>query len=147
MNIRRVVPDISSDRVEESRDFYAGFLGFKIAMDMGWVITFVSQSNPTAQVTVMRSDTSGALRPQMSIEVDDVDQAHAVAIQRNLRIVYPLSDEPWGVRRFFVADPNGVIINVLSHTKAQKRSDKRSRRSKARRKTVGKRSAHRRLRG
>ena len=37
-----------------------------------------------------------------------------VATERNLRIVYPLSDEPWGVRRFFVADPNGVVINILS---------------------------------
>jgi Glyoxalase/Bleomycin resistance protein/Dioxygenase superfamily len=100
MKIKRVVPDIKSDLIEESRDFYAGFLGFQIGMDMGWVITFVSRSNPTAQVTVMRRDESAALQPQMSIEVDDVDRAHAVAIERNLRIVYPLSDEPWGVRRF-----------------------------------------------
>jgi catechol 2,3-dioxygenase-like lactoylglutathione lyase family enzyme len=34
-----------------------------------------------------------------------------------LPIVYPVTDEPWGVRRFFVADPNGVIINILSHRK------------------------------
>ena len=34
-----------------------------------------------------------------------------------LSIVYPATDEPWGVRRFFVADPNGVIINILSHRK------------------------------
>jgi hypothetical protein len=72
MNIRRVVPDINSDRIEESRDFYAGFLGFQIAMDMGWVITFSSRSNPTAQVTVMRGEQTGVVRPQMSIEVDDV---------------------------------------------------------------------------
>ena len=124
MNIRRVVPDINSDYFEESRDFYAGFLGFQIAMDMGWVITFASRSNPTAQVTVMRSEQSGVVQPQISIEVDDVDQAHAMAIKRNLKIVYPLVDEPWGVRRFFVADPNGVIINVLSHTKSHTRSHK-----------------------
>jgi hypothetical protein len=42
MNIIRVVPDIKSDRIQESRDFYAGFLGFQIAMDIDWVITFVS---------------------------------------------------------------------------------------------------------
>jgi hypothetical protein len=29
--------------------------------------------------------------------------------------VYPLTDEPWGVRRFFVRDPNGMIVNVVSH--------------------------------
>jgi hypothetical protein len=65
--------------MEESRDFHAGFLGFQIGMDMGWVITFVSRSNPTAQVTVMRGEQSAALQPQVSIEVDDVDRTHAVA--------------------------------------------------------------------
>jgi hypothetical protein len=29
--------------------------------------------------------------------------------------VYPLTNEPWGVRRFFVTDPNGIVINVMSH--------------------------------
>jgi catechol 2,3-dioxygenase-like lactoylglutathione lyase family enzyme len=147
MKIKRVVPDIKSDLIEESRDFYAGFLGFQIGMDMGWVITFVSRSNPTAQVTVMRRDESAALQPQMSIEVDDVDRAHAVAIERNLRIVYPLSDEPWGVRRFFVADPNGVVINILSHTTGQRRSNERLLPTKARRKTTRMHSPRKRRRG
>src|SRR4029434_8585196 len=145
MNIIRVVPDIKSDRIQESRHFYACFLGFQIAMDMDWVITFVSPSNPTAQVTVMRSAESGAFHPQMSIEVDDVDHVHEVAVQRNLKIVYPLSDEPWGVRRFFVVDPNGVQINILSHTKTQKRSDKRSQPTKAHRQRGKKRSNRPRL--
>lgn len=115
MNIRRVVPDIKSDRIDESRHFYAEILGFRIAMDMGWVITFASPSNPTAQITVMRDDHSANVQPQMSIEVDNVDEAHAKAVEQGVKIVYPLTDEPWGVRRFFVADPNGLIINILSH--------------------------------
>ena len=115
MNIRRVVPDIKSDHLDESRDFYVGFLGFQVGMDMGWVITFVSPSNPTAQITLFRDDESAKIQPQISIEVDNVDQSHAKAVERGLKIVYPLTDEPWGVRRFFVADPNGVVINVVSH--------------------------------
>ena len=134
MKIRRVVPDISSDHLDRSREFYAGFLGFRIAMDMGWVITFASKSNPTAQVTVIRREQAGGVHPQMSIEVDDVDRAHTLAIQRNLKIVYPLVDEPWGVRRFFVADPNGVVINVLSHARSQTRSNKLQPASRAKRK-------------
>ena len=34
---------------------------------------------------------------------------------RALQIVHPLSDEEWGVRRFFFADPSGNVVNVLSH--------------------------------
>jgi catechol 2,3-dioxygenase-like lactoylglutathione lyase family enzyme len=116
MNIRRVVPDITSDHIDESRDFYVGMLGFQVAMDMGWVITLASPSNPTAQITLMRDDHSANVHPQMSIEVDNVDEVHAQAVQRGLHIVYPLTDEPWGVRRFFVADPNGLVINIMSHS-------------------------------
>ena len=30
-------------------------------------------------------------------------------------IVHELTEEPWGVRRFFVRDPDGHVINVLAH--------------------------------
>src|SRR5436190_14213325 len=44
----------------------------------------------------------------------DVDACHALAQANGHAIVYPLTDEPWGVRRFFVTDPNGVIVNVVT---------------------------------
>ena len=115
MSIRRVVPDISTQDFAGSREFYVGFLGFEVGMDMGFVTTFVSPNNSTAQVTVFRGDSSSARQPSMTIEVADVDAIHAKAIERGIEIVYPLTDEPWGVRRFFVVDPNGVVINVMSH--------------------------------
>jgi catechol 2,3-dioxygenase-like lactoylglutathione lyase family enzyme len=117
MSIKRVVPDIISQRMDESRKFYTEFLGFEVAMDMGWVLTFVSPTNPTAQITVVRKTEEATPQANTSIEVDDVDAVHAKAVALGLPIVYPMTDEPWGVRRFFIADPNGVIINVLSHRK------------------------------
>ena len=117
MVIKRVVPDIMSEKMDESRKFYTEFLGFDVAMDMGWVLTFASPTNPTAQITVMQKTKEVTPQPNMSIEVADVDAVHAKALELGLSIVYPITDEPWGVRRFFVADPNGVVINVLSHRK------------------------------
>ncbi len=116
MTIRRIVPDITSGRLEESRGFYTEVLGMELAMDMGWILTFVSPANPTAQVTVLQATESPVPTPQISIEVDDVDAVHERAVERGVKIIYPITDEPWGVRRFFVEDPNGVIINVMSHT-------------------------------
>jgi predicted enzyme related to lactoylglutathione lyase len=55
------------------------------------------------------------VNPSVSIEVDDVDAAHQAALDAGLDIVHPLTDEPWGVRRFFFADPAGNVVNVLSH--------------------------------
>jgi uncharacterized glyoxalase superfamily protein PhnB len=51
----------------------------------------------------------------VTVEVDDVDKVHAAAVERDCQIVHPLTDEPWGVRRFFVVDPNGLVLNIMSH--------------------------------
>ena len=118
MKIRRVVPNIRSTRPAESRDFYVNLLGFEVVMDMGWIVTFASPDNPTAQVSVVRHDEASHVFPDLTVEVGDVDAVHATAVARRAQIVYALTDEPWGVRRFCVADPNGRIVNVMSHRPA-----------------------------
>ena len=115
MSIRRVVPDIATERLEESRSFYTEFLGFDIAMETDAIVTFISPENPTAQISLTTPGANGPLDPAISIEVSDVDAVHTAAVARAEDIVYPLTDEPWGVRRFFVRDPNGVVVNVLMH--------------------------------
>ncbi|MFE3293362.1 VOC family protein [Rhodococcus sp. NPDC059234] len=114
MSIRRVVPDIRSENLDDSRDFYE-LLGFVEVMNQGWVMTLASPSNPTAQLTLMRDDASAAVQPDLSVEVDDVDAVYAQVLASGAEIVHSLRDEPWGVRRFFVRDPNGRVVNVLSH--------------------------------
>lgn len=115
MGIRRVVPDLTSTDLDRSRTFYRDFLGFTVGMDMGWVVNFVAPDNPSAQVIVMDKDQSAAVQPDMTIEVDDVDRLHTHALELGLEVVHPLTDEAWGVRRFFVKDPDGTVVNVMSH--------------------------------
>ncbi|HEU4896587.1 MAG TPA: VOC family protein [Actinomycetota bacterium] len=76
---------------------------------------FVSPTNPTAQLSVVRGDATAPVVAQLTVEVADVDAVHAEAVRRGVELVYPLTEEPWGVRRFFVKDPNGVVLNVASH--------------------------------
>ena len=115
MTVRRIVPNINSSDPQASKAFYEGVLGLQTAMDTGWIVTFASPANPTAQVSVVASDTRAEPHADISIEVADVDACYAAAQRHGCTIVYPLTDEPWGVRRFFVRDPNGVIVNVVSH--------------------------------
>jgi catechol 2,3-dioxygenase-like lactoylglutathione lyase family enzyme len=115
MSIRRVVPNIESPKPSESRDFYVDALGFDVVMNMGWIITFASPSNATAQVQVLASDASAPVVPALSIEVEDADAVHAAVVGRGYAIEYPLTDEGWGVRRFFARDPNGLVVNIVSH--------------------------------
>jgi uncharacterized glyoxalase superfamily protein PhnB len=114
MAVHRVMPIIQSEAAQESREFY-GLLGFEEVMNHGWIMTLASPSSPAAQVSIMTSDKTAPVSPDMSVEVDDVDAAYAVLREGGAEIVHPLQDEEWGVRRFFVRDPNGRVVNVLSH--------------------------------
>ena len=115
MTIRRVVPNITAADPKASRAFYVDVLGFEVAMDMGWIVTFASHANPTAQISVIRPDEAGMPVPDFTVEVADVDATHARARTHGHEVVYPLTDEPWGVRRFFLRDPNGKLVNIMSH--------------------------------
>jgi len=115
MSVRRIVPNINAADPQASKAFYEDVLGLQTAMDMGWIVTFASPTNPTAQISVVASDTRDEPHADISVEVADVDTCHAAAQSQGCAIVYPLTDEPWGVRRFFVRDPNGVVVNVVSH--------------------------------
>ncbi|WP_327251492.1 VOC family protein [Streptomyces sp. NBC_01244] len=114
MSVRRVVPNVRSQAVQESREFY-GSLGFEEVMNLGWIMTLASPSHPAAQISFMAADRTAPVVPDLSVEVDDVDAAYAVMRERGAEIVHPLQDEEWGVRRFFVRDPSGRVINVLGH--------------------------------
>jgi catechol 2,3-dioxygenase-like lactoylglutathione lyase family enzyme len=116
VSIRRVVPNLAADSMAATRDFYVDVLGFEVVMDMGWIVTVKSPSNPTAQV----SFAADGIRahddaPVITVEVADVDAVHATAVAGGCEIVRSLRDEEWGVRRFFVRDPDGRVVNVMSH--------------------------------
>jgi catechol 2,3-dioxygenase-like lactoylglutathione lyase family enzyme len=111
--INRAVPNIRSDQPAETRDFFVDLFGFEVAMDRGWVTTLASPDNPSVQITIISADDMAA--PGITVGVADVDAIHAKAVERGLEIAYPLRDEEWGVRRFMLRDPNGTVINVVSH--------------------------------
>jgi catechol 2,3-dioxygenase-like lactoylglutathione lyase family enzyme len=113
VTIDRAVPNIRTDDPAETRDFFVDLFGFDVAMDLGWVLTLASPTNPSAQVTIISNDDPSA--PGISVGVDDVDAVYARAVERGLEIAYDIRDEEWGVRRFMLREPSGTIVNVVSH--------------------------------
>ncbi|WP_082379289.1 VOC family protein [Pseudalgibacter alginicilyticus] len=116
--ILRIVPNIYSNDVEASKKFYTQFLDMKLVMDMEWVLTFASKENPKAQITIIQNTENKPLDNKaifLSIEVVNIDQWYERAKTQDIEIVYPITTESWGVKRFFVKDPNGATINLLSH--------------------------------
>lgn len=116
--ILRIVPNIYSNDVEASKKFYTQFLEMKLVMDMEWVLTFASKENSKAQITIIQNTENKPLDNKaifLSIEVVNIDLWYERAKTQDIEIVYPITTESWGVKRFFVKDPNGATINLLSH--------------------------------
>ncbi len=116
MTVRRIVANLKAANPSSARDFYETLLDLKLVMDLGWILTFAAEASAPPQISVASDGGSGTDVPDLSIEVDDVDGVYRRAIAAGYEIVYDLTDEPWGVRRFFVRDPLGRTLNILSHS-------------------------------
>lgn len=112
MRVLRVVTDLAAEDPSAAKAFYADALGLEVAMDMGWIVTF---AGPGGQLSVMSEGGSGAPVPDLSIEVDDLDAALARLAETGAPVAYGPTTEPWGVRRAFVRDPAGRLVNLLEH--------------------------------
>ncbi|THJ66319.1 VOC family protein [Candidatus Frankia alpina] len=117
MAVLRIVANLPSQSLPAARRFYAAVLGLEPVMDHGWIVTLSDPARPGPQLSLLTHDLSAPAVPAVSVEVDDIDAAHAAAFAAGAGFVHPLTDEPWGVRRFFVRDPDGNIVNVLGHTR------------------------------
>jgi uncharacterized glyoxalase superfamily protein PhnB len=114
MTVGRIVPVLTVTDLPTAIEHYRAALGLDVVMDHGWIAT-LADADRRHQLSLMTRDATAAVNPAVSIEVDDVDAAHREALAAGLEIVHPLTDEPWGVRRFFVVDAAGNVVNVLSH--------------------------------
>ena len=116
MKVKRIVSNVSTPDPSLAKRFYRDVLGLDVLMDQGWIATYGSSAKMTVQVSFLSEGGSDTPVPDLSIEVDDVDAAHRALKKAGFAIEYGPVDEPWGVRRFYVRDPFGKLVNVLAHT-------------------------------
>lgn len=115
MTVKRIVTNIATESVREVQAFYSDLFGLHDVMDEGWIVTLASGGTAATQLSIASEGGSGTPVPDISIEVDDVDAIYEKARALGHAIPYPITDEPWGVRRFYVVDPAGKTLNVLAH--------------------------------
>lgn len=115
MTVRRIVANLAAADPPAVAGFYAELLGLETVMDMGWIVTLAADTEARPQLSLMQEGGSGTPVPDLSIEVDDVDAVLDRARSMGVEITYGPVDEPWGVRRFFVRDPSGRLVNILQH--------------------------------
>jgi catechol 2,3-dioxygenase-like lactoylglutathione lyase family enzyme len=116
MTVRRIVTNVATQQVALARRFYGDVLGLELLMDHGWIATYGSQEKMSVQISFASQGGSDTPTPDLSIEVDDVDATLEAMRKAGFAIEYGPADEPWGVRRFYVRDPFGKLVNILAHT-------------------------------
>ncbi|MEO3435609.1 VOC family protein [Inquilinus sp. CAU 1745] len=115
MKVKRIVANIATQDVEAARRFYGELLGLDLLMDFGWIATYGSGETMSVQLSVMSEGGSGTPVPDLSVEVDDLDAALDRMKAAGVPLEYGPAEEPWGVRRFYVRDPFGRLVNILVH--------------------------------
>ena len=115
MKVKRIVADIAAADVAAAKAFYQDVLGLRPLMDFGWVATYGSSETMQVQISFASEGGSATPVPDLSIEVDDLDEVLRRMKAARIAIEYGPADEPWGVRRFYVRDPFGRLVNILQH--------------------------------
>lgn len=115
MKVNRIVANVAASDIAAAKAFYQDILGLTSLMDFGWVATYGSSETMQVQISFASEGGSGTPVPDLSIEVDDLDEALRRFATARIAIEYGPVDEPWGVRRCFVRDPFGRLINILQH--------------------------------
>ncbi|WP_261528075.1 VOC family protein [Burkholderia multivorans] len=115
MKVKRIVANIDTQSIDDAKRFYLDVFGLDVLMDHGWIATYGNAEQMTVQISVASQGGSGTPTPDLSIEVDDLDEALARVRAAGIAVEYGPADEPWGVRRFYVRDPFGKLVNVLAH--------------------------------
>lgn len=115
MNVKRIVANIATADPSAVDAFYRDLLGLELVMDHGWIRTYAGSERMTVQVSFASEGGSGTPVPDLSIEVDDLDEALRRVQAHQVPVEYGPVQEPWGVRRFYVRDPLGRLVNILQH--------------------------------
>ncbi len=119
MVVKRIVADIDTQDTAAAKPFYHDILGLNLLMNHGWIATYGCDTLMSVQISFASQGGSDTPTPDLSIEVDDVDAVYNRMKKAGFQIEYGPADEPWGVRRFYVRDPFGKLVNILSHTQTE----------------------------
>ena len=117
MKVNSLSAAFTTNKVEESRDFYVKYFDAKITFDCGWYVNLEFGDSATLQFMSPQqpehklSNADGLI---YNFAVDDVDAEYSKLTGAGLAVVVPLEDHPWGDRGFAIQDPNGISLYIYS---------------------------------
>lgn len=134
MSVKRLLGNISSERLQESRDFYADLLGMEVVFESDWCIRLRAPDAPDLELGIIQRNhpllpadwRAAPVGMYLTFVVDNVDDIHAKAVVRGLPIVQPPRDEFYGQRRFLTRDPDGALVDISSPCRLQPLPEERA---------------------
>ncbi len=119
--MKSLFPDVCTEKLAASRDFYRELLGFEVVFENDWYVQLRLPDTPAVQIAFVEqghpSVPPGHGKPPqgvlVTVELEDAAASHARARALGLEVVYPLRDESWGQRHYMVLDPNGLLVDVV----------------------------------
>lgn len=118
----RILTNICSDNLQESKSFYVELLGFKVKYDSDWYVQLCSPENEEIEYGIIQRDHD--LVPEeyqqkpngmyVTFVVEDVGLTYQKALEMGLEILQEPRNEFYGQRRFLTQDPNGCLIDICS---------------------------------
>jgi catechol 2,3-dioxygenase-like lactoylglutathione lyase family enzyme len=122
MSFNRILINICSDRLAESREFYVALLGVEVNYDSDWYVQLRCPHRAGLEFGIIQRThelvpmqyRSAPTGMYVTFEVDDVDAVYRQAQAMNLSILQEPKNEFYGQRRFLTVDPNGCLLDICS---------------------------------
>jgi catechol 2,3-dioxygenase-like lactoylglutathione lyase family enzyme len=123
VGLHSLYPVICTTKLAESVNFYTRRLNFTTTFAADWYVSlrhstasgyelaFVEHDHPSVPAAY-RTPARGLL---LNLEVDDVDaEWDRLVVHGGLQPELEIRSEDFGQRHFIVADPNGILIDVIT---------------------------------
>ncbi|TDF35497.1 hypothetical protein EYS14_18945 [Alteromonadaceae bacterium M269] len=123
MNIKRLMINLCSKNLEESKSFYTSLFAFKVSYDSDWFIHLISEESQLELGIIAenhdivpeqaRGQSSGMY---LTFVVEDVDELFQKVKSLNYDIIQEPEDTFYGQRRTLVLAPEGTVCDISSPT-------------------------------
>lgn len=114
MKIKRMDATISTEKLQESKEFYMKHFGFQLIYESDWYVELLSADiNAGISFALAQREENEFFDGRgliLSFEVENAETEYDRLKQDGLCIQQELQDKPWGERSFVVDDPNGVHV-------------------------------------
>ncbi len=121
MDIDRLLTNVCSHDLEQSKHFYMSLFNFNIGFESDWFIHLVSKGK-NIEIGII-SETNEVVPEQvrglkagvyLTFVVGDIDKYYAKAKDLDITILQPPMQTSYGQKRMLVVAPEGTVCDVSS---------------------------------